>query len=63
MSRRHTYTRVVDPDLAAIADVRRALSLVRGWEGQVRVLFYVLKEVWPNAWRHLMGSEAFREKG
>ncbi len=55
--------RTVDADLAAIHDVRAALQLVKGWDGQVRVILYVLRELWPNAWLHLMANELFRTKG
>jgi hypothetical protein len=53
---------ITDPDLIAIADIRKALFRLRSWEMKVRVLFYLLREVWPNAYNSLMDVELFRQK-
>lgn len=53
--------RIEDRDLVAIHVVRGAIKRLP-WSTSVRVIFYVLRELWPNAYNHLMREECYRDK-
>lgn len=53
--------KVEDRDLVAIYVIRRTLNRLP-WTTSVRVLVFVLREVWPDAHAYLMREDCYRSR-